>query len=348
VALEPFAGFRPFPARHDETGAMRHVYQVIGTDVSEALLFGLGAGAGFGYRHLAGALPSLTGRATNGRAARTGLQRLAGHRTGVDVASATTVDPRLAEARLLAALRGGRPVTIRLPRSRSSECGVPPASSADGLVAAVVGYDAPSGLVLVCGLEPEPCPTHLAALASAQASERRPFPPCHRLWTFDARGQHEPRPGEVRDALADAAAAMLEPRRPTTGVTGIRTAASALGRWPDHLPGTVLAVACRQAEEAIETSGGPAGGLFRHLYADFLDEAMGITGDLVLHRIAGRVHAIGDRWQEAARLFGHAAGAERPEADLAVIASLLREVADREKAVWHDVFEVAWSTPAPR
>ncbi len=47
MALEPFPGFRPFPAHHCVTGSMRHVYDLHGVDVSEELLLGLGAGVGF-------------------------------------------------------------------------------------------------------------------------------------------------------------------------------------------------------------------------------------------------------------------------------------------------------------
>ena len=32
---EPFSGFRSFPTHHCVTGSMRHVYQLMGRDVSE-------------------------------------------------------------------------------------------------------------------------------------------------------------------------------------------------------------------------------------------------------------------------------------------------------------------------
>jgi hypothetical protein len=154
--------------------------------------------------------------------------------------------------------------------------------------------------VLVCDRDVPLHEVSLAALAAARGSTFKPFPPRHRSWAFDFAAQRPPTPAEVDAAIEEAATGMLRPPIANLGVRGIRKAAHVVPRWPDALDAAAVRDACRDAFVMIDATGGTGGGLFRYMYARFLDEAAGVTGDGTLRDVARRLTEAGDRWQDAA------------------------------------------------
>jgi hypothetical protein len=341
MALEPFAGFRRFPTHHCVTGSMRHVYQLEGRDVSEELLLGLGAGVGFVYWHQKGQAPFLGGRANVGRTGEEGLEVLAGRRTGVDVTRHTTSSARKAEGQLVADLSAGVPTMLQVDMGLLPYVEFPGEYHFGGHVVAVVGYDPPTRMVLVCDRDTTLHPVSLDALAAARSSRFQPFPPRHGAWTFDFTGQRTPRPDEVRDAIGDAATAMLEPPIRNLGVPGIRKAAELIAGWPSGMATDALAEACRNGYLMIDATGGTGGGMFRYMYARFLDEAADLTGDAALGEIGARLHVAGDRWQDVATLFDKASREAMPTEPLADIPPILLTIADLEESIWHDLLQAS-------
>jgi hypothetical protein len=340
MALEPFAGFHPFPTHHCVTGSMRHVYQLLGRDVSEELLLGLGAGVGFFYWHQKGQLPFLGGRANVGRPGEEGLERLAGRRTGVAVTRHTTSSARKAETELVAGLSAGVPAMLQVDMGLLPYFDFPAEYHFGGHVVAVVGYDPPRRTVLVCDRDVELHPVSMPALAGARSSPFHPFPPRHGSWTFDLAGQRAPRPGEVREAIGEAATAMLRPPIGNLGVRGIRKAAKLIPGWPSVLDAQTAPEAYRNGYLMIDAAGGTGGGMFRYMYARFLDEAATITGDPVLTEAGARLRTAGDRWQEVAALFDKASREAEPAGALAEVPPLLHAIADIEEAAWRDLLAV--------
>jgi hypothetical protein len=341
MAFEPFTGFRPFPTHHCVTGSMRHIYQLLGRDVSEELLLGLGAGVGFVYWHQKGQPPFLGGRANVGRNGEEGLERLAGRRTGVQVTQHTTSSSRKAEAALSAQLSAGEPAMLQVDMGLLPYFDLPEEYHFGGHVVAVVGYDEQQRTVLICDRDTTLHPVGLEALAAARGSTFKPFPPRHGSWTFDFTGQRDPRPDEVRDAIREAASAMLEPPIRNLGVAGIRKAATLIGRWPSTLGAETLAAACSNGYFMIDAAGGTGGGMFRYMYARFLDEAAEIAGDVGLRHSGAELRSAGDRWQEAATLFDKAWRDGDPAGSLDEIPPLLRAIADVEEAAWRDLLTAA-------
>lgn len=313
---------------------MRHVYQLLGQDVSEELLLGLGAGVGFVYWHQKGQAPFLGGRANVGRPGEEGLEVLAGGRTGVAVASTTTSSSRKAQAQLISALAAGKPAMLQVDMAFLPYFDFPDEYHFGGHVIAVVGFDPATGTVLVCDREPELYPVSLAALATARGSTFQPFPPRHKSWTFDVTDQRPPTPDEVRSAIREVAQGMLRPPISNLGVRGIRKAARLVRQWPAQLDVRTLRDACLGGYLSIDAAGGTGGGMFRYMYARFLDEAAGITGEAALSGIGRRLHAAGDQWQDVAALFEKGRVESDPATQLAEISDVLSTVADDEEAAW--------------
>ena len=340
MALEPFPGFRPFLTHHCVTGSMRHMYQLLGRDVSEELLLGLGAGVGFVYWHQKGQPPFLGGRANAGRPGEEGMERLAGRRTGVQVTPHTATSQRKAEADLLAGLSAGTPAMLQVDMGLLPYFDFPADYHFGGHVVAVVGYDPAARTVLVCDRDTALHLVTLEALAAARDSRFRPFPPRHGSWTFDFAAQRAPGPDEVLMAVGEAATAMVHPPISNLGVRGIRKAALRIPEWHVDLDAEALPAACRNGFIMIDAIGGSGGGLFRYMYARFLDEAAKITGDAALSEVGVRLHTAGDRWQEVANLFDRASWETHPAGTLAGIAPVLNGIADLEEAAWLDLLAV--------
>ena len=329
MALEAFSRFRSFPTHHCVTGSMRHVYQLMGRDVSEEMLLGLGAGVGFVYWHQKGQPPFLGGRANVGRPGEEGLERLAGRRTGVVVTAHSTSSARKAEADLVVGLSAGVPAMLQVDMGLLPYFDFPADYHFGGHVIAVVGYDPAARTVLVCDRDTGLHPVPLEALAAARGSPFRPFPPRNGSWRFDFTGQREPGPEEVREAIGEAATGMTRPPISNLGVRGIRKAASLIS--------TTLRSCGRVT---IDATGGTGGGMFRYMYARFLRDVADITGEPGYNEIGSRLHAAGECWQQVAALFDKAHREADPAGPLAEIPPLLRAVANIEEAAWGDLVAV--------
>jgi len=320
---------------------MRHMYQLMGRDVSEEMLLGLGAGVGFVYWHQKGQPPFLGGRANTGRPGEEGLERLAGRRTGVVVTPHTTASARKGETELVADLSAGVPAMLQVDMGLLPYFDFPADYHFGGHVIAVVGYDPAARTVLVCDRDTRVHPVSLETLSAARGSPFQPFPPRNGSWRFDFTGQRVPRPGEVREAIGEAATGMTRPPISNLGVRGIRKAASLIGKWPSAMDTENLTAACFNGYITIDATGGTGGGMFRYMYARFLRDAAEITGEPRYAEIGSRLHTAGDRWQEVAALFDKAHREADPTGPLDEIPPLLRAVADIEEPAWNDLITVS-------
>jgi hypothetical protein len=330
------------------TGSLRHVYQLMGRDASEEMLLGLGAGVGFVYWQRKGTAPFLGGRANAGRPGEPGLETLAGQRTGVAVRPRTTASGRKAETELAAGLAAGLPAILQVDMGLLPYLSLPDDYHFGGHAVAVVGYDAPSGTVLVCDRDPELHPLSLPELAAARGSRFQPFPPRNASWTFDFAGQRDPGPHEVRDAIAEVATAMLRPPIRNMGVDGIRKAAGLIPSWPEVLDARQLQEACLNGYVMIDAAGGTRGGLFRYMYARFLEEAAGLIGDAEPAAIGARLRLAGDQWQQVAARFDRAQHRPDPAVPLSEIPPLMHRIADCEERAWRDLLAAVGPRARPR
>jgi hypothetical protein len=138
----------------------------------------------------------------------------------------------------------------------------------------------------------------------------------------------------LRQAIREVVTGMLRPPIANLGVKGIRTAAARVRLWPKLMDKERLRYTCFNTFIFIDATGGTGGGLFRYMYARFLNEAEGILGDARLAGISEQIRRIGDLWQSAAQVFKEAAAASDPSSLLPEAAALLLNIADREQAAW--------------
>ena len=332
--LRPFPGFAAYPTHHCVTGSLKHVCDYHGHPVSEDLLLGLGRGLGIAYFHIKGTDPFYGGRANVARPGEEGLEKTAGRRTGVAVASHATVSARTAQAALRELLDADEPVLVYLDMGFLPYFELPEGYHFGGHVIVVAGYDPETGRVLVADRDRELHPVKWDTLEKARGSQHKPFPPRHTWYTFGFAAARPPAPAEVRESIGEVCHGMLAPPIANLGVKGIRKAIRETVKWPEILDADALRRTCFNVAMFIDHRGGTGGGIFRYRYGRFLAEAASLTGEPRLAGMGKELTAIGDRWEEVAAAFAAAAQAENPADLLKTATTPMRDIADREQDFW--------------
>ena len=125
------------------------------------------------------------------------------------------------------------------------------------------------------------------------------------------------------------------------GVGGIRKAAACVIKWPKMMGVDDVRKTCFNAFIFIDATGGTGGGIFRYMYSRFLKEAAKITGECKLEGTGRDMFAIGDQWQEAARLFKELVDSRSPATGLSEVSRLLNRIADQEETAWQRLAALA-------
>lgn len=337
MTLQPFAGFETYSTRHCVTGSLKHIYDFHGYPISEDLLLGLGRGIGFVYFHIKGTDPFYGGRANHARpgpGGEEGLEKTVGRRTGVEVESHTTASARKAQQTLRELLNDDEPVFVYLDMGFLPYFDFPGEYHFGGHTVVVAGHDPETDEVLVADRDPQLYPVSWDALEEARGSKYKPFPPQHRWYTFDFSQAHPPTTEGVREAISEACQQMLEPPISNLGVKGIRKAITETRKWPKLLDPEALRRTCFNVAMFIDHRAGTGGGIFRYMYARFLNEAATITTEPRLADLSPRLTSIGDRWEDVATVFAKAAEAEEPADRLEDATTPMNEIANLEQEFW--------------
>ncbi len=257
------AGFTHLPGQHCGSTALRNLLAFHGTEISEELAFGLGAGACFYYFASADLSPT---RFTNGRTGR--LEESFLELTGAPLRLTTAADPEQAWKLARAIVDEGRPVLLITDLFHLDHYGN--SAHFPGHAVVLAGYDAEHAYVSDTGFE-ELQRTSLAGLARAR-HEQHPFYPLagHMV---DVPGE-PPSVDELRAAapaaIERAAGRMLEPEMgESEGLPALRRFAAEVGDWPQATADWKWSA--RFNYQVIERRG-TGGGNFRVLYSRFLAE----------------------------------------------------------------------------
>jgi hypothetical protein len=299
-------------------------------------------GVGFIYWHTTGTLPFLGGRANLERPGEEGLEKAIGRRTGVTVTSTRTGSARRAEKALLEMLAAGQPVMLILDMGYLPYFDFGGQEFHFGYHSVVAcGYDLAARLVLVADRDQELHPVSLDDLAKARGSKYKPFPPHHAWYSFDFSHAHLSEPGEVLCAIQQCARGMLEPPIKNLGVKGIYKAGQQIRNWHNLLGEQELRNACINTAIMIDARGGTGGGLFRSMYARFLEEAAEMTGEKELFETAKGMQTAADCWEQLAGLFEQAYRAGDPNNVLEEVCRLLPHIAQQEEVVWRRLYHLS-------
>lgn len=346
MTAPPLPNFTPLPTHHCITGSILNIYHYHHVPITEDMLLGLGAGLGFIYWHQKGAPPILGGRANMERPGEKGLEKTIGERTGVTVTSTFTTSARKAQSDLLNHLAANDPIMLYVDMGYLPYLNLPKGFHFGGHAVVAAGYDPKTQHVLIADRDGVLHPIALADLAKARGSTYKPFPPRHGAYHFHFANPHAPHIADLWTAITSVVEGMRYPPISNLGVEGIRTAAKRIKAWPQKMTPDELVEACHTARIYITADGGTGGGIFRFMYARFLDEVAALTHDTRLTEIAGILRGIGNRWESTAPHFTEAANHPNPQPILDHIAHELSEIADCEDFAWQKLEERLLLVPA--
>ena len=335
----PLAGFTSLPGCHCVTASFRKICAFNGYAVSEEMLLGLGAGVGFVYWHQKGQVPMLGGRGNP-----KGFHQDLSRRTGIAIDEHRTASAKTAEQELVRLLEAGQPVAINADMPFLTYLGLPEEAHFGGHVVVVCGYDAAGRRVLISDMAPRQtgykdpilAPLGMDQLAKARGSKFKPFPPSNCWFTFDFSAAHPPRKQDVRDAIAQCTRDMLNPPIQNLGVAGIRTAAARVKQWPGLLGDAQLRMALFNLYIFSEI-GGSGGGMFRFMYARFLEEAARVTGTARFEGAARAMEACAKGWRALAQPLQDAFETKDPASLTPTVAAGLEALYKKEGSAWQEL-----------
>lgn len=291
-------GIRTSGGIHCETTALGVLMSHAGLDLSEPMLFGLGAGLSFIYwDSKQQEVPFLGGRVKPFE-----LTRNLAANLGVEVNVQETTSARKAWERVRASIDDGTPVGLQLD-SYDLEYFSSRVHFA-GHVVAMYGYDDQAAYLVDTAQQGGAVSTSLESLAAARAA-RGPMSAKHRSFTvaLPASGlATEDLHHAILPAITQCAEVFLTPPIANLGNRGIRTAAARVRTWLDRVdnPARDLSLIAMLMERA-----GTGGALFRNLYRDFLTESEALLEGDPAAQLVGQGR---DLFAESALLWTNVAG----------------------------------------
>jgi hypothetical protein len=289
-------GYRHVPGNHCGSTALRNLLAFHGLEVSEAMAFGLGAGACFYYLSIPGQSPS---RFTNGRVGR--LEELFIELTDAPLALETFDDPAGAWDAARATVDDGRPAILITDLYYLDHYGK--SAHFPGHAVVLAGYDEEVAYLSDTAFE-ELQITRLENLAQARYSKHPAYPlDGQMIAVADGAALGDIRAAAPR-AVERAADRMLEPPLGDfEGLPALRRFAAEIGDWPAQAEDWQWCA--RFGYQVIERRG-TGGGNFRLMYSRFLEEAG--------YEEAGLAAEAARLWTELAGELQTASEADEPEA----------------------------------
>jgi butirosin biosynthesis protein H-like/uncharacterized protein DUF4872 len=315
----PFVpGYTHTPGHHCGSTALRNLLAFHGTEISEELAFGLGAGACFYYVTIEDASPT---RWFNGRTAR--LEENFDQLTGAAL-ELRTFEPDDDGAWDAARFEvdAGRPVLLLTDLYYLDHYGN--SAHFPGHAVVLAGYDDEVAYLSDTGFE-QLQTTRLENLDRARHSEHPAYPLSGHMFVASGEVSVEALREAVPTAIERAARAMLEPEfRGFSGMDAVRRLAEEAGSWPEVAEDWQWCA--RFGYQVIERRG-TGGGAFRLMYSRFLAEVGRAEEALAADAAAA--------WTSLADAFHAASEHEDPEPSLwRQIDVTAKRVAEAEERLW--------------
>jgi hypothetical protein len=311
--------YRHLPGNHCGSTALRNLLGFHGTEISEEMAFGLGAGACFYYVVLDEHSPS---RFTNGRAAR--LEENFLELTEAPLRLRTETDPDAAWELAREAADGGRPVLLLTDLYYLDHYGR--SAHFPGHAVVLAGYDEELAWLSDTAFE-DLQTTSVESLKEARHAQLPIFPleghaidlPPGAELSRDELLSHAPR------AIERAASQMLEPPLGDyEGLPALRRFAAEVGAWPEAAEDWQWCA--RFLYQVIERRG-TGGGNFRKMYSRFLEESG--------HEETTLAREASDDWTRLALAARTASEPDEPEpAHWKALSENAARVLDVEERLW--------------
>lgn len=300
-------GFVPQGGVHCITASLRQVFAYYGHSLSEAMLFGMGAGLDFTYINLAAA-PMVSGR-SKVMEFEAVLARHLG--IAIQVKQPAAYERACTQAKKM--IGRNEPVVVYVDMPMLPYLGMHQDSHFGGHSVVLFGYDDGREQFYVSDRDdagyPIRTPTgmigedfHLVSyeeMQAARSSNHRPFPANNKYLTFDFANYKGINQENLAEAIRLACGKMLYPPAGLKGIRGMEKFAREIRKW-----GKLGTEKLRQAGVTnyfqISADGGTGGGIFRRLYGEFLLEAAQMLDCGGMRKVGDEFIQLSTRWDAVA------------------------------------------------
>lgn len=331
--------FAHHQSAHCETGSLSNLLRHHGLDISESMVFGIGAGLFFGYFPFIrlNNLPLTAFRVRTG-----GIMNRVVKQLGVTITWEKFRNPENGMAALDRKLVESVPVGCRTGAYWLSY--FPKRYRFHFNMHNLVVFGKDNGEYIISDpVFPDPVRCPHGDLLKARFA-KGPMSPKGRMYYIT----HMPAEPDVKSAVVhgikQVCRSMLKAPGPFLGVKGIRFLSQRVAIWPKKM-GEKQAALCLGQVIRMQEEIGTGGGGFRYIYAAFLQEAASILEDDNLRLFSDRMTEIGDRWREFALIGSRICKNRTGERETyPAMSAILRDCADRETRLYQDLLERIVST----
>ena len=275
--------FNAFAGHHCITTSLRHIFMYHGHEISEEMLFGLGAGLNCFYAEFkVSPYPLIGMRAKIGEFEDSIAKHL---NIGIQIHETSSV--KKAYTSLKELISQDIPAMIYVDMAFLKYLNLPEEAHFGGHSIVVFGIDEEKGLAYVSDRDDKnfkitgnknevPADFHTVALQEleqARGSKYKPFPPKNKWLTFDFTNIKSIDRSVLLPAIHANAEKMLNPPIKNLGVKGIRFCSERVGKGWKDFDDNKLKWSAFNGYIFINQIGGTGGGGFRKMYGTFLRES---------------------------------------------------------------------------
>ena len=329
-------GFMHRPGVHCASSALRNLFEFYGINLSEAMIFGLGAGLGIGYLKFPKQNPMIGGR-------RQKIEDQLGKALNIPFNGYRTKDASEGWLKLKKSLEDGQPQTINidmfyLPYAKHE------LPSPDG-----EEFHFGQHVITVCGFDPENetvfvTDTHHEDILEVpiedltkgrNSSYNKWMDPYNFIYEYDFSNVNYDLKSAIRESIRFNGKDLLKNTRFMSllgingGTKGLEKFAKDIEKWI-KLPDNELANRCEEIQGYISKYG-TGGGFFRLLYSKFLKECSEIMEDQHLLELSKFYENLGNSWEQLSLKFTKLPSNDTKLSAIMEIQQNLEEIIELEK-----------------
>jgi hypothetical protein len=257
-----------------QTSSMVRLMNHLGHEISEPMLVGISAGMGFIYWFMKMMPYPIVGGMNRSDCRKfPGILGKAAKRLGGDFESILTKSVKKAHLFLKDTLKQGQPGLVCVDMAYLDHLLTGEDDHFGEHNFLVYGIDEPNNKAYISDRFHGTAEMELTQLQKARASEYPPFPAMNQMVRFRFPETLTPVEEIIPDAIRENADALLNPPISNVGVKGILRWGKELPKYPKMFPDSRNLVHALMMHYIYIETGGSGGGIFRQIYADFLQEA---------------------------------------------------------------------------
>ena len=292
--------FQHVPGVHCTSSALRDIFEFHGFTLSEAMVFGLGAGLGLGYGKLGSENPIIGGRQYKFEDNLCTLLNIKLHKF-------MTNNQEEGWQRLKERLENGIPTAINVDMAYLPYQYLPVGFHFGQHAIVIAGYNSETSNVLIADTNfPDLQEISLDNLTKARnSSYSRWMDPRNFMYEFAFPEQLPDLSDVIPSAIQSNGQSLLKKSR-MTRIFGTTSGIDAISKFAQDLEKLLSLTNPGLQNRCEEIAGfisdyGTGGGLFRLLYSQFLTESAEITNDPSLTKLGEYYQNLGNKWEEVAQ-----------------------------------------------